>query len=288
MPNIIKWHRDTSRIKQLTRYDLIIDYNANYVKDEFLKTNFLDFHRDKDLIVVRTGFDLVRHLSVIKAHHTKINQLGYAVNEFNSENLFLKWYSDLFKLNSNLRVKFNQMINMSSEGKLICAQIRLGGDGDFITFASRDSTKAYWKFIKDNLIPKNENYKLFITSDKDYVLDEASNEFGANQVIAFKDRSYHIARLKIENNPNKDKECDKRSELFLEFLFLGKCDKAVISHSGFGMYGILTGKNEQQLNQSFFIYSNPTDIRNGFTNRNNLKFMPFTVAILYTEFPYLL
>lgn len=285
-PNEIDWSTRFVDIGRLSRYDLLIDVNLTYIQHDFVKINFLNYKKTTNLIRVRTGANLIKHLTLNKNHHTKIMQLGYKLDEFNLEHLFYRWYKKLFKFNAGLTAKYSQMITMTSGSKLICGQIRIGGTGDIMKFASRRSSKEFWRFLEKRLI-KTKDYKLFITTDKHDVLGEALKKFGKKHVIGFKERSFHLARVK--QTDLLDIKCNKISELYLDFMFLGRCQSGIISHSGFGMLGILNRKNfKETIDSNFYIFTNPNDIMSDFANRKNLTFMKFNTKLLYLEFPYLI
>ena len=287
-PNKINWSTYLVHdLGRLPRYDLLIDVNLTYIQHDFVKINFLNYKKQTNLLRVRTGANLIKHLTLNRNHHAKIIQLGYKLDEFNLEHLFYEWYEKLFKFNADLEVKYNKMLQMTSGAQLICGQIRIGGTGDIMKFASRSSSKQFWSFLENNLI-KLKDYKLFITTDKHDVLVEALKKFGQKRVIGFKDRSFHLARVK-QTGSLGNKRCKKISELYLDFMFLGQCQSGIISHSGFGMLGILNRKNfKETINSNFYIFTNPNDIMGDFANRKNLTFMKFNTTLLYLEFPYLI
>ena len=173
-------------------------------------------------------------------------------------------------------------VKPNKQTKLICAQIRIGGDGDF-TFTNRENSKRYWEFIQRNLTFKLTNYKLFITTDTSSVIDEANNIFRKDTVVAFKERSFHL-EFRI---PNVEKlssnECDRISLIYLEFLMLGQCDYGVVSQSGFGLVGILNRKDLKDL-KNFYVFTNLENLKKSWSNRNDQNFIPFKNLLLYVDF----
>jgi hypothetical protein len=59
---------------------------------------------------------------------------------------------------------------------------------------------------------------------------------------------------------------------------------AVISHSGFGILGVLNRKNTECLKENFYVYTNPFNLKQNFWNRNNLSFHKFSKSLLYLEY----
>ena len=282
-PNKFNWSISSlPNFDKLTMHHLNLKTDFGYVRNQLLKINFLKYHKHIDIIKVTTGMNLVKHLAFNKNHHKRLNELGFSIENFNLENNFYKWYHTLFKWNKQLEHSFNEMINLTKpnkETKLICAQIRIG-DNNGLQFTHKNNTKQYWnlikkKFLTDKSIAKN--YKLFVTTDKEFIIDEAINEFGKENVIAFKNRSNHF------EYSNKN-ECSNLNGVYLDFNMLGKCDMGVLSHSGFGLVGVLLRNNFRDTNDNqFFVYSNPHDLIKSWGKRNNLSFIPYFHSILYLE-----
>lgn len=282
-PNEINWSAKISRNKLTTR-KLFIYWNWNYVREKFLKTNFLNYNKDKELIVVRTGFNLVKYLTYNKKHHKRIRDLGYDVAEFNLEYQFNKWYKKLFKFNSDLEALKSNLVKQAkptNRTKLVCAQIRLGSGGIDLEFASRNSSKSFWKFIHSNFISKlnTNDYKLFITTDTASVYKESVKEFGKEKIVSLSEKTFHF---EFDTYKNRTYECDWLSRVFVDFNFLSLCDMGVVSHSGFGMCGIINREDKNFSN--FYVYTNPNLIKKSFFQRKNLSFYKFDTSLLYLEF----
>lgn len=279
-PNEIDWAQDVPNFDKLSQHKMFIYRDYDYVKNVFIKENFLNYHSEKDLIIVRTGLNLVKHLTINEAHHEKIEALGYSVKNFSIEYLLHTWYKKLFKFNSYLEIKYQKLLKASKptkNTKVICAQLRIGSSTDF-QFTSRNSSRYYWDTIKQKFLTNITDYKLFITTDVSNVIDEAVKEFGSDKLIGFKSHSSHIDFVEKMDN---DKKCIETSELFIDFFFLGKCDMGVISQSGFGLYGILNRENKNL--DDFYVYSNPTGISKSFWERKNLTFIKYSPTLIYLE-----
>jgi len=284
-PNEVNWlfSNIASYYFRLTKYNFHIDYNDNLI----LEKNFLKFKRHKDVIIVRTGLNLIRHLTLNPEHHTKIKSLGYSVDTFNLENVFYDWYKKLFKFKAHLEPIYQNMLKISkptNQTKLICAQIRVGGGFDS-QFMHPKQVKLFWKQIRDKLIEQKDldDFKLFITADKKFVIKEAVEEFGNDKVIGFKDRSFHISNVYNFLPFLKKNTCDKVGGLYLDFNMLGICDMGVISHSGFGLVGILNRENKLDL-ANFYVFTNPTEKKKRFVSNKNLSFHQFNTSLLYIQF----
>jgi len=282
-PNVLNWSvHSVPNFEKLTVHHLDLKTDFGYVRDELLKINFLEYYKNIDIIKVSTGMNLVKHLAFNKNHHERLNELGFSNENFNLENNLNDWYHTLFKWSKPLEIKFNEMIKLTkpnNETKLICAQIRIG-DNNGLQFTHRNNTKHYWSFLKEKFLADKEianNYKLFVTSDKEFVIDEAINEFGKENVIAFKNRSNHFEY-------SNETECSNLDGVYLDFNMLGKCDMGVLSHSGFGLIGVLLRKNIQEINKNnFYVYSNLEDLTKSWGKRSNLSFIPYLPSILYLE-----
>lgn len=291
-PNQVNWLMSSiaSNYTLLTKYYYYINYNDNFIRNTLKKKNLLTFKRHKDVILVRTGFNLIRHLALNPEHHAKIKELGYSVETFNLENVFHDWYNKLFKFKGHLEPNFREMLKKArptNRTRLICAQIRIGGGGD-TQFMYPNQLKQFWKHIRDNFIvpPGLDDYRLFITADKSIAIEEAEKEFGIDKVVGFKERSFHISNQYIKLAFLEQKRCEKVGELYLDFNMLGACDMGVTSHSGFGLVGILNRANKSDL-KNFYIFTNPTEKKKKFVSNKDLSFHQFSQSILYIEFDYL-
>lgn len=282
IPNEVEWTLSSLPKKEgFTKHHLLLHWDFDFVRNHLMKINFLKYYNQKNVIVVRTGLNLVQHLSVNRKHHKKIKSLGYAVEKFNIENLLFQWYRNLFKFKEDFQEHFNKVLKKAKPNKhtkLICAQIRIGMKGD-MQFTKRNNTKLFWNLIKEKFLSDNnikENFKIFITTDIEDVIDEAIYEFSEEKVVAFKNRSIHFEMA-------KETQCNSLNGVYLDFNLLGECDMGVISHSGFGFMGILRRKNIDTLKKNFYVYTNPDDLTKNFGKRSNLSFIPFDVSLLYLE-----
>jgi hypothetical protein len=280
IPNEIKWLQDIPNLNNLSKLMIPINWRGKVIDSGFSKINFLNY--TQDIIVIKTGMQLIKHLTINNNHQIKLKQLGFKIDDFNIEHLIYNWYNRLFKFEENMDKRYNKLIKQlkpSVDTKLICAQIRIGNEFG-IPFMKREETKKFWNFIKNQFINKNKEYKLFITSDHSDVIDEAFRVFNkTDKLIAFKENSFHITLF-----DHKKKKCDQVADLLFDFNILGDhCDMGVVSHSGFGMIGILNRKNQNDLN-NFYVYTNPANLKSEYWNRNNLDFVQYNNSLLYLEF----
>ena len=193
-PNEIDWSIDhIPNYENLTKETFYISYNDRFVKNGLKNINFLNFKNQTNVILYRDGFNLIKHLTLNSNHHEKIKSLGYSLNTFNIEQLFYDAYRKLFKFNKNLDRLFNTMLRQAKPNrntKLICAQIRTGDDGSF-QFMARNDTRLFWRFIQNEFTPKLNDYKIFITTDKSSVIDEAIQMFGNGIKISITKYLFH-------------------------------------------------------------------------------------------------
>lgn len=276
IPNELDWSpSNVPNLNKMKHHYLSIDWRGYINESSFSKINFIEYYKQTDVIITQINMQLIKHLTINSKHHKRIKQLGYLVNEFNLEMLIYKWFNKLFKLNAQLEAEYESLIKKlkpTSESKLICAQIRI------FNYKESSMVKLFWKFIKNNFIKNNEEnyYKIFVTSDKAYVIDESVKIFGAEHVFGLKNNSFHINYIQ--------KSCDYTMKLILDFKILGMCDMAVVSHSGFGMVGLLNRVFNQNSYQNLYVHSNPENMRKQFWNRKNLTFVPFDASLFYLEF----
>ena len=275
IPNEIDWSpNNIPNLNKMKHHYLSIDWRGYINESSFSKINFIEYYKQIDVIITQINMQLIKHLTINSKHHKRIQQLGYLVNEFNLEMLIYKWFNKLFKLNAQLETEYESLIKNlkpTSESKLICAQIRI------FNYKESSMVKLFWKFIQNNFIKNNEqNYKIFVTSDKAYIIDESIKVFGAEHAFGLKNNSFHINYIQ--------KRCDYTMKLILDFKLLSMCDMAVVSHSGFGMVGLLNRVYNQNSYQNLYVHSNPDNMRKQFWNRKNLTFVPFNTSLFYLEF----
>lgn len=115
-----------------------------------------------------------------------------------------------------------------------------------MSFAPRSYSKFYWKYIKENFLNRINDFKLFITSDTKSVEVEAFEIFGKENVILIEGLSTHMDLEK-----NKGDDCSRYNKIILDFFMLGYCDKAIVSSSGFGIFGLL--RNKYPINNRDFV-----------------------------------
>lgn len=278
-PNEIDWRFNLENYSNMTKYEFYIFYNLDYIKNQFVKINFLNFETNTDILVIRTGLQLIKHLTINKKHHQKIKSLGFEVSKFNIEYLYKDWYNKLFKLKQTLRKYYDYFLNanLNKTTQLICAQIRIG-DINGNQFTSIENSRHYWNFIKENLIKDDiDDYKVFITTDKFFVHEQGIDVFGHEKVLSLPFIG-HLDQLSVHNH---DMQCEELKRLFLNFELLSKCHKGVVSQSSFGIYGLLR-KNDKDFS-NFYVYTMPSVLMKQFWKRDQLSFHPFDTSLIYLE-----
>lgn len=242
-PNKINWLTNFTQLYAnfSNNKKYIIGYDNYKLRKSIINLTLDEFEQDSfDLIVIRNNLSWLKEMSKNKDIREKLIYLGYNPDKFNIQYLFHKWYNDLFKLNANLQVKYNNFLNkIKSNEILICAQVRIGGKYD-INFTKRNNSIIYWNYIRNvflnnNNNNNNKNYKLFVTTDTQSIELEAKKEFGNNNVIINEGLNTH---LDLIQSKKVSSDCSEVSKTFLDFHSLQNCDKAIISQSGFGKLGV--------------------------------------------------
>ncbi len=243
-PNKINWITNFTQLYanfSSNNIKYIIGYDNYKLRKSIQNLTLDEFEQDSfDLIIIRNNLSWLKEMSKNKNIREKLIYLGYNPDKFNVQFLIHKWYNDLFKLNANLQVKYNNFLSkIKSNEILMCAQVRIGGGGKYdITFTERNNSIIYWNYIRNVFLNNNnnnsQNYKLFVTTDTQSIELEAKKEFG-NNVIINEGLNTHldwIQRGKVSS------DCSEVSKTFLDFHSLQNCDKAIISQSGFGKLGV--------------------------------------------------
>ena len=189
-----------------------------------------------------------------------------------------KWYNQLFKLPERLQARYQEFLREAKPNEdtgLICAQIRVGSktgkNNQDLFFMARNQTSVYWDLIKTEFIQKlyeKGNYKIFVTSDREDVKEEAVQLFGQHKVIATRNSSMHFG---IDISQSNDPRCPNLENVLYDFNLLSNCDAAAVSHSGFGIMAML---NRPDPNKNFFIYSleDQTILKNSYWDRAGKQF----------------
>jgi len=184
-----------------------------------------------------------------------------------------------------LQLKFDSLLKLakpSPDSKLFCAQIRIGGKPvdennkytDF-EFMKVEKAENFMNYIDSNFIGNNTNYKVFLTTDNQEVVEKARVHFSSNRLVTNVNNRFHF------NNQLQDHKCEEAVEQFVDFAMLSECDMGVVSHSGYGMLPIFKKRPETWKN--FFVFSSRfllyEAVKNNsfWSDRSNhtLEFIPF-------------
>lgn len=214
----------------------------------------------------------------------------YEPHAFRFENVFRSWFKRLYRFSPVLQLHFDRLLKLakpSPDSKLFCAQVRIGGkpvDGNNIRkdleFMKVDKAADYWNYIDRSFIKNNTDYKIFLTSDNQEVIENARAHFDPGRLVTNTNNVFHY------NLQKRDRKCKEAVGLFVDFLMLSECDMGALSHSGFGMVPLL--RKEPSTWKFFFVYSSPSfwTRKNGsFFERKNLtlRFMPFQKDFFYVH-----
>jgi len=212
------------------------------------------FNFTSKYLLIKNNLDWIEPISTNKIYKKKLNDLGYNVTDFRIQFLFKDWYSKMFKLNERLNAKYLKFLKKAKptpNTKLICAQVRVGGDGDAV-FMDKNKTNTYWNYIRNNFIQNLTDFRIFLTTDRNYVELEAINEFGKKYVITNEGPNNHLD--KISEFKLNDEKLDR---IFLDFHSLQNCQMAIVSESGFGKLGVWNRNNP---NEMLAMYSNKRSV----------------------------
>jgi hypothetical protein len=215
-------------------------------KDFYLMLREIDifeYYKEANLITVQNNLDWIYAFSSNKRLNRSIHELGYKPSNFRLYYFFRKFYNDLFKLTPKLEktyLKFVSEAKPDNETILICTQIRIGGVRPNVKWDSEfmpsNSSKLFWKFIRETFLDKNpeQKYKLFVSTDTEAVEKESLLEFGEDMIVKIDGPFVHIDREEVGNVNN----CSRVEKVILDFHALQLCDIAIISQSGYGRLGI--------------------------------------------------
>ena len=283
-PNIVDWNQPLPNILTPEKvYDLHIYYNFDAIL-QYENFNFLKL-TNKKYLRVNAAIMFADSLGKNKHLHNRIREIGYEPSEFTVFKQIYRWYNELFKLPTRLENQYMEFLNKAKpykDSKLICAQVRIGDmilhgvKDDF--FMNRSDSKLYWNLIKREFIQKlysnSKNYKIFVTSDKEYVKQEARQVFGDEFSMSTPNSSFHFG---IHFQKEDSSQCQSLENVLYDFYIMQHCDAAVISHSGFG---ILAMMNRPKPNDNLFIYTfaDQNELKSNLWNRKGRKFKFYKVT----------
>jgi hypothetical protein len=253
-PNNIDWNTSFSELyNNNPTKEFFNKIDNNIFKESIINFKLDEFERNTtDIIIIRNNLDWLESMSKNRHIQERLRQLGFNTNEFKMQFLFQKWFNKLFKLNSNLEIKYKYYLNLikpNNNIKLICAQIRTD-------FLRRGAASLFWNYIRNNFIKKDEKkYNIFLTTDLSQIEIEGKEEFGEklfliNGTIVHIDQTVRKSSIwdyLFFRKPKFNLKCPNEIEkTFLDFYMLQNCDMAIISESGFGKLGVWNRLNPNE------------------------------------------
>jgi hypothetical protein len=112
LENKLNWTFNISNYNNLKKYELNIGYDDHFVRYKLPSIDFTEYYKHIDIILVKTGFNLIKHLTLNKKYHEKIKSIGYSIETFNIESLCFEWTIKLFKFSDKLQIKYNQILKL--------------------------------------------------------------------------------------------------------------------------------------------------------------------------------
>ena len=255
-PNQVDWRISSSSFSTTSKSKRVFNDCLNHFRpDKCLNAlNSTSFSKsENEFLSLKANQDWLSYFSRNSNYHEKILNLGFNSTEhFQLHNVFYKFYHRLFKLTPRLEEKYEKIkrdAQLTPHTQIYCAQVRIGGARPHVKYDLKvnelgRTQKLFWKFMRENFIQqmnseRDEDWRVFITSDVEIVEREAMDEFGPERVIRIPGLNTHVDR---EHNLGND--CTRIEKPILDFHFMQMCDKAVISSSGFGRLGVWNRPND--------------------------------------------
>jgi hypothetical protein len=249
MPNKVDWRLSSSSFATTSKSKRVFKDCLNYFQpDKCLnELNSALNKSENKFLSLKANQDWLSYFSKNSHFQAKILNLGFNSTEhFQLHHVFYKFYHKLFKLTPMLEKKYEKIkrhAQLTPYTQIYCAQVRIGGARPNVKYDLKinelgRTQKLFWKFMRENFI-KQDDWRVFITSDMEIVEREAIDEFGLERVIRIPGLNTHVDR---EHNLGND--CTRIEKPILDFHFMQMCDKAVISSSGFGRLGLWNRPND--------------------------------------------
>ena len=255
-PNHVKWNeRIVEKYNEDNSFKIDFGYRIDLIK-WLEKIDVLNLTDKKYLRL--TGGIMFSDAFVKNEHVTaRLRELDYEPSKLYLPNHLHRWYTELFKLPSQMKSNYDEFKKKVKGAKLICAQVRVGsstgGKSQDEHFMPRQNARLYWEFMRREFLEKQNmnrsEYKVFVTSDQEDVKVEAAKYFGADRVLYNADSSYHFDRDFRQEN---DLRCKTLQKVLYDFQLMGLCDAIVVSHSGFGLFGAFNRKDPYK---NLFVYT---------------------------------
>lgn len=72
--------------------------------DKLPSIDLTEYYKHIDIILIKTGFNLIKHLTLNKKHHEKIKSIGCSIETFNIESLCFEWTKNYLNLVINYKL----------------------------------------------------------------------------------------------------------------------------------------------------------------------------------------
>ena len=194
-PNKVDWNG--RRSEKFGYFEKIEITGDDFFKERFSRVNFTLMQQKRKLIIFKSNRNLAESISKNKNPniYKKVEKLGFEPEKLDLPYTFKYLYDQLFKLTPKLEKKYQEFLKKAkptNESILICAQIRIGGYKHFyyrhyfdLRSQNIENSKRYWNIIKEKFLPNiiQNKFKIFITTDNEFVHNEALKEFGSNQIV---------------------------------------------------------------------------------------------------------
>ena len=246
--NEIKWYKSDEELEMENK----LGYNTTVInavsqpkyRKMMKEIDLLSYYNDSDIIQLKVNYDWLRHMSTNKKLYNRMTELGIEPSKFRTSYLFRQVYNKLFKLKPHLEERYQQFLKIAKpkkDTKLICIQFR-------VFYAGRDNSKLFWDFVNQTYIQNlTSDYRIFITSEKDYIEEEAKQVFGKEKIV-------NIPGVFFEMDTSNDitpTNCTRIEKALLDFHAMQNCNMAIISKSGFGILGVA---NRDIPNENLYLF----------------------------------
>lgn len=253
IPNKVDWRLPIPFHKIVSPYNLppdtvVLDYLRN-PKDLF-KFDTLNvstiFNQSARYVYMKANLDYIEEIKRTSVYPDRLAWMKY----LRKNQIFSEFYRRLFRLSPEFQNKLRQFLGQhvpTDKHKLVCAHIRMGQNPNIPQSYEQvrmlpEFLPNVWKFISEQSVSDLD--KVFIMSDSNDTMSEASRQIFASRMITTPGKILHIEYAKTNGTESR---CEALEKVIFDQAVLMNCDVLLISKSGLSRMAAFVRGSDQDL-----------------------------------------